>query len=97
MGNLADIFQARGQLNESIQLREEKQIPVLRGLGDRREFLLAQTNLAVALRMRGHDEDLPRAHRLLEEALKIAESMKLPEAERIRGTLRDFGWWSPES
>ena len=34
MGKIADILQARGQLDEALQIRNEEQLPVYERLGD---------------------------------------------------------------
>ena len=49
MGEIADILQARGQLDEALMIRNEEELPVYERLGDVRALLVGRANLAIAL------------------------------------------------
>jgi Tfp pilus assembly protein PilF len=90
-GKICDILEERGKLEEALKIRQEKELPVFQRLGARRELLVAQTNLALTYLKRAQGGDREQARALLQEALQSAEDMGLPEAEKIRETLRGVG------
>lgn len=84
-GRIADILQARGELEEALRIRREEVLPVCERLGDIRGLLVGRTNLAITLVKRGRAEDRPEIRTLLQQALQDAERLRLPEAATIRG------------
>src|SRR5271168_2430301 len=83
MGKIADILQARGQLDEALKIRNEEELPVYERLGDVRELLVGRANLAITLLRRAKDGDRDEAHSLLRLALADARRLNLPEAQQI--------------
>jgi len=47
MSQVADILQARGELDEAPRIRREEQLPVYEKLGDVRSLLVDRANLAI--------------------------------------------------
>jgi len=82
-GLIADIYEARGELDEALRIRREEQMPVYERLGDVRELLVARTNLAINL-MQLDPPQAEEAGALLRLALAEAQRMKIPEAGRGR-------------
>jgi esterase/lipase superfamily enzyme len=78
MGKIADILQARGQLDEALKIRNEEQLPVYERLGDVRERAVTMGQIADILQARGQ----------LDEALKIRNEEQLPVYERL-GDVRE--------
>ena len=74
MGNIADILQARGQLDEALRIRTDEQLPVYERLGDVRSKAVTMGKIADILQARGQ----------LDEALRIHLEERLPVAERLR-------------
>ncbi|MBK1648466.1 CHAT domain-containing protein [Rhabdochromatium marinum] len=72
-GRIADILQARGQLDEALRIRTEEQLPVYERLGDVRSKAVTQGQIADILQARGQ----------LEEALRIRTEEELPVYERL--------------
>jgi tetratricopeptide (TPR) repeat protein len=72
-GQIADILQARGQLDEALKIRNEEQLPVYERLGDVRERAVTMGRIADILQARGQ----------LDEALKIRQEDELPVYERL--------------
>ena len=91
MGKVADILQARGELEEALRIRREEQLPVFERLGDVRELLVGRANLALLYLRRGQPADRDMAAELLRLARTSAESLQLPEAAQIRELQRHFG------
>ena len=73
-GRIADILQARGELDEALRIRIEKQLPVFERLGDVRSRAIIQGRIADILQTRGE----------LDEALRIRTEEELPVYERFR-------------
>jgi hypothetical protein len=78
MGKVADILQARGQLDEVLRIRLEEELPVYERLGDVRSKAVTQGNIADILQARGQ----------LDEALRIRLEEELPVYERL-GDVRE--------
>jgi tetratricopeptide (TPR) repeat protein len=78
MGKIADILQARGQLDEALKIRKEE-LPVYERLGDVRERTVTMGKIADILQARGQ----------LDEALKIRHEEQLPIYERL-GDVREL-------
>ena len=70
---IADILQARGQLDEALKIRNEEELPVYERLGDARERAVTMGRIADILQARGQ----------LDEALKIRNEEELPVYERL--------------
>lgn len=96
MGQIADILQARGNLDEALRIRREEELPVYEKLGDVRSLLLGRTNLALLLLDRGESADMQEIKRLLNQALVAAVRMQLPEAGQIAGIMKQIGLPLPE-
>ncbi|MFZ1416100.1 MAG: tetratricopeptide repeat protein [Defluviicoccus sp.] len=79
MGQIADILQARGQLDEALRIRKEEQLPVYERLGDVRERAVTMGQIADILQARGQ----------LDEALRIRMEEQLPVYERL-GDVREL-------
>jgi tetratricopeptide (TPR) repeat protein len=73
MGRIADILQARWQLDEALKIRKAEQLPVYERLGDVRERALTWGKVAEILQARGQ----------LDEALKIWRDETLPAMEQL--------------
>ena len=73
MGQIADILQARGQLDEALRIRTEEELPVYERLGDVREKAVTMGKIADILQARGQ----------LDEALRIRKEEQLPVYERL--------------
>ena len=73
MGKIADILQARGQLDEALKIRNEEELPVYQRLGDVRSRAVTMGKIADILQARGQ----------LDEALKIRTEEELPVYERL--------------
>ena len=76
---IADILQARGQLDEALKIRNEEELPVFQRLGDVRERAVTMGRIADILEARGQ----------LDEALKIRNEEQLPVYERL-GDMRSL-------
>jgi tetratricopeptide (TPR) repeat protein len=74
-GLVADILNARGQLDEALKIRNEEELPVYERLGDVRERAVTMGRIADILQDRGQ----------LDEALKIRNEEELPVYERLGG------------
>jgi hypothetical protein len=91
MGQIADILQARGQLDEALRIRREEQLPVYERLGDVHGLLVGRAKLALLLLSRNNGPDRPEARRLLCGALADARRLSLPEGQQIEAILTHFG------
>ncbi|MEK6261220.1 MAG: CHAT domain-containing protein [Planctomycetota bacterium] len=72
-GNLADILQARGELDEALHIRREEELPVYERVGDVRQRAVTMGKIADILRLRGE----------LDEAFRIRREEQLPVYERL--------------
>ena len=72
-GLIADVLQARGELDEALRIRREEVLPVYERLGDVRERAVTMGKIADVLRARGE----------LDEALRIRREEQLPVYERL--------------
>jgi tetratricopeptide (TPR) repeat protein len=73
MGQIADILQARGQLDEALRIRKEEELPVYERLGDVRSRAVTMGMIADILQARGQ----------LDDALRIRKEEELPVYERL--------------
>lgn len=90
LGQIADILQARGQLDEALRIRTEEQLPVYERLGDVRSLLVCRTQIALNLLAIDATEQRRTANALLCLALVDAQRLRLPEAGKIEQILRRF-------
>ena len=90
MGKIADVLQARGELEEALRIRREEELPVYEKLGDVRSLLVGRANLAITLQRRGRAEDRPEIERLLRLAHAESQRLGLPEARQIEGIFERF-------
>ena len=72
-GLVADILQARGQLDEALKIRNEEVLPAMERLGDVQGRAMTM----------GHIADILQARGQLDEALKIRKGDVLPAFERL--------------
>jgi tetratricopeptide (TPR) repeat protein len=77
-GQIADILQARGELDEALRIRREEQLPVYDRLGEVRERAVTMGRIADILAARGE----------LDEALRIRREEQLPVFDRL-GDVRE--------
>jgi tetratricopeptide (TPR) repeat protein len=77
-GHIADILQARGELDQALKIRREEQLPVYERLGEARERAVANGRIADILQARGQ----------LDDALKIRQEDQLPVFDRL-GEVRE--------
>jgi hypothetical protein len=73
MGQVADILESRGQLDEALRIRRDEQLPVYERLGDVRERAVTMGKVADILEARGQ----------LDESLRIRRDEQLPVYERL--------------
>jgi tetratricopeptide (TPR) repeat protein len=72
-GKIADIFQARGRLDEALAIRQNDELPVYQQLGDVREAAVTKGKIADIFQARGR----------LDEALAIRQNEQLPIFEQL--------------
>ncbi len=72
-GQIADILQARGELDEALRIRREEELPVYERLGDVRSRAVTMGQIADILQARGE----------VDEALRIRREQQLPVYERL--------------
>jgi tetratricopeptide (TPR) repeat protein len=72
-GRIADILEARGQLDEALRILQKEQLPVYERLGDVRSKAVTMGKIADILEARGQ----------LDEALRIRRQEQLPVYERL--------------
>ena len=84
---ISQIWQARGNLNESSRILREDVLPIYERLGDVQALLRGRWGLAGLLLKQEEQGDREEAHRLLQLALADARRLKLPEAQQIEQIL----------
>ncbi len=94
-GRIAGIMRARGDLDASLRIRREEELPTYERLGDVRFLLFARWNLASTLLSRGRGGDREEARGLLIMALEEARRLQLPEAGQIEQLLKQVGAGEP--
>jgi hypothetical protein len=77
MGKIADILQARGELDEALRIRRQDELPVYERLGGR-DLVVGLANLGVLLIRRGLPADLVEAREHVERAEAMAAAMRIP-------------------
>ena len=70
MGQIGDILEPRGELDEALRIRREEELPVYERLGDVRSRAVTMGKIADILQFRGELDEALRIH--LEERLPIA-------------------------
>jgi len=78
MGQISDILQARGELDEALRIRREEVLPAYERLGDVRSRAVTMSKIADILQQRGQTD----------EALRIQREEELPVYERL-GDVRE--------
>ena len=92
MSYVADVHQARGQLDEALRIRREEELPVYERLDDRLALCVGRAKLAITLLQRGRPGDVTEARALLLAAEAAAAEMNLPsELAAIRSWFPDAG------
>jgi tetratricopeptide (TPR) repeat protein/predicted MPP superfamily phosphohydrolase len=91
MGKIAEVREKQGKLDEAIHIRREEELSVYEQFDLAGELLIGRMKLAQVLLKRNQAGDRECAAELLHQALRAAEQMKLPEAEKIRKLLRKEG------
>lgn len=91
LGAYADILQARGQLDEALNIRQTEQLPVYEKLGDVRSLLVGRAKLAILLWQMDAAVNAGRIQELLCLALNDARRLRIPEAEQIESILEQMG------
>ncbi|MDG4549083.1 MAG: hypothetical protein P9G45_01520, partial [Candidatus Contendobacter sp.] len=87
-GKIADVLQARGELDEALRIRREEELPVYERLGDVRELLICRAKIGITYLARGAAGDREKALELLTLALQDAQRLRLPEARQIAEIIR---------
>lgn len=90
-GAYADILQARGQLDDALNIRQTEQLPVYEKLGDVRSLLVGRTNLAILLWQMDAEQNRGQVQELLCLAWQDAQRLQIPEAGQIKGVLQQMG------
>ena len=73
MGQIADIMQSRGEVDEALRIRREEELPVYERLGDARSKAVTMGQIADIMQSRGD----------VDEALRIFREEVLPVSERL--------------
>ena len=58
MGKIADVLQARGQLDEALRIRQEEELPVYERLGDVRSKAITMGKIADILQAQGQGDQV---------------------------------------
>jgi tetratricopeptide (TPR) repeat protein len=88
LSQIADIYQARGQLDEALRIRREEELPVFEKLGLVRDAMICRWWLARYHLQRGQTGDRRAARELLSRALADAKALGLPEAAALAQELK---------
>ncbi|MFD3600378.1 CHAT domain-containing protein [Streptomyces sp. NPDC058656] len=75
-GQIADIFEQRGEVDEALRIRREVELPVYERIGDTHAVAITWGQIADILQQRGE----------VDEALRIRHEVTLPVYERIGDT-----------
>jgi hypothetical protein len=89
MGRIADILQARGQLDEALRIRRDEQLPVYDRLGDVRERAVTLHKIASTMIDQGglNDARVAEISDLSSEAFTIARQLNLANGIAHSGVL----------
>jgi len=88
LGKIADVLQARGELDEALRIRREEQLPVYERLQSVRDLLICRAKIGINYLARGAAGNRQKALELLNLALQDAQRLKLPEAGQIAEIIR---------
>jgi hypothetical protein len=91
LGQIADIYQARGDLDGALKIRQEDELPVYEKLGDVRELLITRANIALTMLARQHPGDGPEIVALLRSSYRTAVERGFAEAAQLRGIFNQLG------
>jgi phosphopentomutase len=58
MGRIADVLQARGQLDEALRIRQEEELPVYERLGDVRAKAITMGKISDILQAQGQGDQV---------------------------------------
>ncbi|MFF8534201.1 CHAT domain-containing protein [Streptomyces sp. NPDC015532] len=83
-GQIADIFEQRGEVEEALRIHREVELPVYERIGDTRSTAITWGKIADILQRRGE----------VDEALRIRREVELPVYERIGDTRSTAVTWS---
>jgi hypothetical protein len=89
-GQVADILQARGQLDEALRIRLEEQLPVYERLGDVRSKAVTHFQIAslrLARNEQQSEEGFLAIFESLHQAYDIAAQMRIPDGISAVGPL----------
>ena len=89
-GKIADILQARGQLDEALRIRQHEELPVYERLGDVRSKALTWWQIG-RQRWATDREGRQEAEALFHAALAAMRGMGLPEAVWLAEEMRALG------
>ena len=87
-GLKADVYQARGQWDEALRIRQEEELPVYERLRSARDLLVCRAKIGLNYLARGATGDREKALTLLRLALQDAQRLQLPEAQQIAGIIQ---------
>jgi endonuclease III len=90
MGKIADIRQARGELDEALRIRMQEELPVYERLGLVREVIVGRVNIAHVLDQRGRAEDVAQVVEMLFTSLAEAKRYGFAEAEQIEAIIQQI-------
>ncbi len=88
-GKIAYTLSQQKDFDAAIRLYREEVLPTFKTLGVKRDVAMSLANLAHIFLARREGRDVRRAEELFNEALPLAEEMKIPEAEEFRKMLKD--------
>jgi len=91
-GQIADVLVKQGQVEQAVYILRHEVLPVFERLQYRSDQVTCQVRIAAILLRRNQGADRRRARELLAEALKVADELKLPQAEQIRRIQKRNGW-----
>jgi hypothetical protein len=91
MGKIAAVLLSLGDINEALRIVRDEELPTYERLGDVRSLVVGRSNLAGLYLKRNQGADRRRVKELLNLALKEAERLNFPEAQRIRDFIRSEG------
>jgi len=94
-GQIADILQKRGQLDEALCIRTQEELPVYERLGNVHGILACRTKIALTLLARQETDERAQANALLCLALTDTRRLRVPEAQQIEAILQQFGMACP--
>ena len=91
MGKIADIIEARGELDEALRIRQDEELPVYLRLKTARDALWCKKEIGLSLLKRNNPDDRSQAAEYLQQALATAQQLRLPEAETIAQIIEEAG------